>query len=149
MVGLLYFVSSSRTGLSKRRYTAGGTTSTSSTGQPVSKTVPPPENKASTQSQATKCSERTITGTNSNIAGVGSKSTGLTGNSQHSAPFSCGSSAAPTVSAADWIATLPTPQRLVEEEWQHKLTIEAFRVLRMRGTEEIHTGCYNDHFEAG
>lgn len=39
--------------------------------------------------------------------------------------------------------------RVVEVDWRQRLTAEMFRVLRMKGTEEIHSGEYNDHFEPG
>ena len=49
-----------------------------------------------------------------------------------------------------WIASLPDEsQREAEEQWRSRLSAEAFRVLRMKGTEPINTGEYNEHFEEG
>ena len=49
-----------------------------------------------------------------------------------------------------WIEALPTPrQREREWGWLDLLNVEAFRVLRMRGTEEVHSGAYCEHFDDG
>lgn len=47
----------------------------------------------------------------------------------------------------EWIAKLEdAAARETELEWHAKLSEGQFRVLRMKGTEEIHTGALNDHF---
>lgn len=48
-----------------------------------------------------------------------------------------------------WLASLPAERRTRETAWQSRLDPEQFRVLRMKGTEEIHAGRYNDSFEVG
>lgn len=59
--------------------------------------------------------------------------------------FGCkGSPGAAGLSAQDWLTHLPDEQREYEYEWRRKLSAEQFRVLRMKGTEEIHSGEYND-----
>jgi len=45
---------------------------------------------------------------------------------------------------ADWIASLDEERREVEAGWAATLTAEQFRVLRMKGTEPIHSGRYNE-----
>ena len=60
-----------------------------------------------------------------------------------------GSPGADGLSALDWIASLTEDRRTVEEAWLPKLTAEQFRVLRMKGTEEIHSGEYNERFDEG
>ena len=48
-----------------------------------------------------------------------------------------------------WLSSLDSDARPTEEDWHARLTEAQFRVLRMKGTEEIHTGEYNEHFEEG
>ena len=48
-----------------------------------------------------------------------------------------------------WLLGLDDGTRPTEEEWRGRLTDVQFRVLRMKGTEEIHTGELNEHFEEG
>lgn len=60
-----------------------------------------------------------------------------------------GSPGAGGLSAADWLLTLSDESREAESAWLEKLTAEQFRVLRMKGTEEIHRGRYNDLTEEG
>jgi peptide-methionine (R)-S-oxide reductase len=60
-----------------------------------------------------------------------------------------GSPGAAGLSAVDWLRNLSDEQRQVEEEWRKKLTPEEFRVLRMKGTEEIHSGEYNELMAVG
>ena len=64
--------------------------------------------------------------------------------------FGCkGSPGAAGLSAVDWLTTLPEAQREVELGWRQKLSAEQFRVLRMKGTEEIHSGEYNSLMAEG
>ena len=60
-----------------------------------------------------------------------------------------GSPGADGLSAADWLLTLSAERREVEAVWLEKLSAEEFRVLRMKGTEEINTGEYNELMEPG
>ena len=60
-----------------------------------------------------------------------------------------GSPGADGLSTAAWLGTLSEDRRQVEEEWLGKLSAEQFRVLRMKGTEPIHSGSYNDLMDAG
>ena len=62
----------------------------------------------------------------------------------------CGGEAPPAIEPMAWIDALPTEAaKKVELGWLSKLSSEQFRVLRMKGTEEIHTGEYNEYFEEG
>ena len=62
----------------------------------------------------------------------------------------CGSDGPIPIAPAVWIESFPTPRaREREWAWLDKLSVEAFRVLRMKGTEEIHSGTYCEHFEDG
>ena len=61
----------------------------------------------------------------------------------------CSDGLADEVTAHNWLAALSDEQREIENEWHSKLDPEQFRVLRMKGTERIHSGIYNDHMEAG
>ena len=51
--------------------------------------------------------------------------------------------------AGDWLRTLDGERRGDEVAWHARLSPEQFRVLRMKGTEEINSGEYNDHFADG
>jgi peptide-methionine (R)-S-oxide reductase len=53
------------------------------------------------------------------------------------------------LNAGTWLRLLSAEQRRHEEGWLAKLDSEQFRVLRMKGTEPIHSGEYNDTFEQG
>ena len=53
------------------------------------------------------------------------------------------------LNAGTWLRLLSVEQRRHEEGWLTKLDSEQFRVLRMKGTEPIHSGEYNDTFEQG
>ena len=48
------------------------------------------------------------------------------------------------LTADAWLLSLSEEERAVETPWFETLTSEQFRVLRMKGTEEINTGEYND-----
>ena len=48
-----------------------------------------------------------------------------------------------------WIESLPEERRASEARWLEQLDELQFRVLRMKATEEMHSGKYNDHDEAG
>ena len=63
----------------------------------------------------------------------------------------CGSGGpgADGLASADWLTTLSEERRKVETEWLGKLDSEQFRVLRMKGTEPIHSGEYNDLMDDG
>ena len=61
----------------------------------------------------------------------------------------CGCGEDEPVDADGWLEGLEDDVRVVEVDWRQRLTAEMFRVLRMKGTEEIHSGEYNDHFEPG
>ena len=62
----------------------------------------------------------------------------------------CGDDAPPALDPFEWIALLQDERsRQMETEWHAKLSAEQFRVLRMKGTEEVHTGEYNDLMDAG
>ena len=50
---------------------------------------------------------------------------------------------------ANWLLTLDEERRAAEEGWHARLSDAQFRVLRMKGTEPIHTGRYNDLFDEG
>ena len=50
---------------------------------------------------------------------------------------------------SSWLAALPEDLRAIETCWREKLSDLQFKVLRMKGTEDIHTGEYNEHFEVG
>jgi hypothetical protein len=60
-----------------------------------------------------------------------------------------GSPGAEGLTSDAWLETLSDERRQVESSWAEKLNAEQFRVLRMKGTEPIHSGRYNEHFEAG
>lgn len=60
-----------------------------------------------------------------------------------------GSPGADGLAPAAWIESQPEEERASEVRWQTRLTAEQFRVLRMKGTEPIHSGRYNELFEAG
>ena len=51
--------------------------------------------------------------------------------------------------ASSWLAALPEDLRAIETCWREKLSDLQFKVLRMKATEDIHTGEYNEHFEVG
>jgi peptide-methionine (R)-S-oxide reductase len=51
--------------------------------------------------------------------------------------------------AEAWIDSLAADVQLIEREWHARLSKEQFRVLRMKGTEEIDSGEYNDHYADG
>ena len=55
-----------------------------------------------------------------------------------------GSPGADGLSAIAWLRQLDDSRRSLEEEWHVRLNAEQFRVLRMKGTEEIHSGPYNE-----
>ena len=62
----------------------------------------------------------------------------------------CGcSEGAPLVGADEWLASLSDEKRALEAAWRRRLSAKEFRVLRMKGTEPIHTGAYCDHFATG
>ncbi len=61
----------------------------------------------------------------------------------------CAGDALALLDPAAWIDGLPEAQRAVEAKWRDQLTDTQFKVLRMKGTEEIHSGEYNEHFEDG
>lgn len=48
-----------------------------------------------------------------------------------------------------WLQKCSPAMRAIEQAWRTQLDQEQFRVLRMKGTEEIDTGKYNDFFEPG
>jgi peptide-methionine (R)-S-oxide reductase len=48
-----------------------------------------------------------------------------------------------------WLESLSDERRAVEEAWASHLAAEAFRVLRMRHTEDANKGVYTDHFAPG
>lgn len=45
--------------------------------------------------------------------------------------------------------TMPEKTKLSEEDWKKKLTVEQYRVLRLKGTERPFTNEYDEHFEPG
>eukprot|EP00450_Noctiluca_scintillans_P019881 CAMPEP_0194537710 /NCGR_PEP_ID=MMETSP0253-20130528/77055_1 /TAXON_ID=2966 /ORGANISM="Noctiluca scintillans" /LENGTH=271 /DNA_ID=CAMNT_0039383753 /DNA_START=104 /DNA_END=920 /DNA_ORIENTATION=+ len=51
--------------------------------------------------------------------------------------------------ASTWLATLPEERLETEMVWRQRLGDEQFRVMRMKGTEEIHTGEYENFFGEG
>lgn len=51
--------------------------------------------------------------------------------------------------ASTWLATLPEERLETEMAWRQRLGDEQFRVMRMKGTEEIHTGEYENFFGEG
>lgn len=62
----------------------------------------------------------------------------------------CGSDAPPPIAPLAWIDGLADElARARELEWLGRLSEDTFRVLRMKATEEIHTGEYNEHFVDG
>ena len=60
-----------------------------------------------------------------------------------------GSPGADGLATVDWLANLSAELQPTEFAWLSKLTAEQFRVMRMKGTEPIHSGEYNDLFEPG
>ena len=61
----------------------------------------------------------------------------------------CAASKLDSMDPSGWLAALPEDLRATETCWREKLTDLQFKVLRMKGTEDIHTGEYNEHFEEG
>jgi peptide-methionine (R)-S-oxide reductase len=62
----------------------------------------------------------------------------------------CGCGGAPEPpDPMEWMEHLDPEVRSAEQAWHTRLSAEQFRVLRMKGTEEIHTGEYNEHFAPG
>lgn len=55
----------------------------------------------------------------------------------------------PHPEVARWIASLNEEKRAIEEAWNLHLSATAFRVCRMKGTDDAHAGPYTDHFENG
>lgn len=59
----------------------------------------------------------------------------------------CGDEEPTPLTPEEWIALRDTEEAAsCEKTWLDKLGPEKFRVLRMKGTEEINTGEYNEHF---
>ena len=51
--------------------------------------------------------------------------------------------------AASWLSSLEPEQRAIEEVWSLHLSAAAFRVCRMKGTDDAHHGEYIEHFAPG
>jgi peptide-methionine (R)-S-oxide reductase len=61
----------------------------------------------------------------------------------------CGADAPPPLAPDAWLETLDDEARAREALWIGRLTPEQFRVLRQKGTEEIHSSALNKTFDAG
>lgn len=61
----------------------------------------------------------------------------------------CAGDALDSLDPHAWLADLPDERREAEASWLARLSDVQFKVLRMKGTEEIHTGEYCEHFEDG
>ena len=62
----------------------------------------------------------------------------------------CGDDEPIPLTPEEWIAELDDEaQAAIEREWLQKLSEPTFRVLRMKGTEDVDSGEYNDHFAEG
>lgn len=56
----------------------------------------------------------------------------------------------PSPEVLKWMESLESDeQRLIETAWAYHLSAQQFRVLRMKATDEAHTGALIDHFLAG
>lgn len=62
----------------------------------------------------------------------------------------CGDGAPLPMDPLEWIGALADDSTKARElKWHTNLSAECFRVMRMKGTEEIGTGEYNEHFADG